>query len=95
MNRMSVLNENTSLRAHIRCCHLVTNVPRDVQVPLTANHGLVEAPQHLQCVAKVSTSFGFSQQVTDCPAQGTAGQLQHNNNPLAELGGLLCVTLSV
>lgn len=48
--------------------HLVIEVFADVQVSLAADHGLVEATQHLQCVAKVSAGFGFSQQVADRPA---------------------------
>ena len=47
--------------------HLVINVPRYVQVPLTANHSLVKPPQHLQGVAKVPTGFGFSKQVSNGP----------------------------
>lgn len=49
--------------------HLVTEVSAYVQVPLAANHGLVEATQHLQRVAQVPAGFGFSEQVADGPAQ--------------------------
>lgn len=49
--------------------HLVIELSGYVQVPLAANHSLVEATQHLQRVAQVSAGFGFSQQVADRPAQ--------------------------
>lgn len=49
--------------------YLVIEVSGYVQVPLAANHGLVEAAQHLQRVAQVTAGFGFSQQVTNGPAQ--------------------------
>lgn len=52
--------------------HLVIEVCADVQVSLAADHGLVEATQHLQRVAQVSAGFGFSQQVADRPAVQSA-----------------------
>lgn len=56
---------------NVKLPHLVANVSRYVQVPLTANHSLVKTAQNFQRVAKVSTGFGFSEQVTDCPTQHT------------------------
>lgn len=49
--------------------HLVIHVSSYIQVPLTADHGLIEATQHLQRVAEVSAGFGLSNQVADCPEQ--------------------------
>lgn len=52
--------------------HLVIHVPGYVQVPLTANHSLIEPTQHLQCVAEVTAGFGLSDQVANCPEQDTS-----------------------
>lgn len=51
--------------------HLVIDVFCYVQMPLTTNNRLIKMSQNFQCVPKVTTSFGFSEQVTNCPVRGT------------------------
>lgn len=64
-----VLQSASLVCLNISPAHLVADVSRYVQVPLTANHGLVEPPQHLQGISQVSAGFCFSKQVTNCPTQ--------------------------
>lgn len=48
------------------CCHLVALLLGNIQMSLAADDGLVETPQHFQCVSKVSAGFSLPDSVSYC-----------------------------
>ena len=58
--------------------HFVFQLSWYVQVPAATENGFVKPSHNFQCIAKVSTSFGFSQSITH-GSKNKQKEMQHKH----------------